>query len=683
MEPRTDRPAAGPQGAEAVQNVFEEALERASARLPGEDAAPFYDLDGPVLARRMAAVRAAEERARPWFPDSDSREWLLFRLASIASSPEVSLNELDGRYGITAAAALHLLDSLPPENLEKAKDLLSQVGHGDPDLLPIRRDLRFGTDLIRRTAVLIRQRDDATLQDRPWFNTATAARVGSSEASDPVTESRALFLAVWDLVPSARKERAARLFEEAVWRYLELICTCHLIYRKAAGEHCRSLNAVLTELNANPFSCKGVQERKFLKRSIEELQRVASVSDPEWRTAPPPAPITTGLVARLRYTLRGHREEIIRGQTEISSLVRREWKLLRSGLLSNRNWDPNEETALDRQVLEKLDSFSVEDPFELCFGFLCLLEQGSQIPWLYNPAAVVLQAAGRLLPWTESADPADAPASGTVLPPRGDRTESDFVRAVYRLTETVIPDRTPAMTQRQTLLEETGASPGIALDLARLIQLSRLMAKPALPPLPEEPEERAPKETPEQIREREARRTLADLRRKTKDLEARNRDLEAAIREASARSEAEQENGRLAVRQVGEERRELQDLRAMLIRTLQGQEEPDEEAPEAGVSRFPCRTRKRVVVFGGHETWQGLLQNLLPEITIVPAEQQPDRDMIRNADTVWIQIRSFTHKYYFPVINTVRGCSIPVRYFSHGSARLCAEQILEDEKVSV
>lgn len=43
--------------------------------------------------------------------------------------------------------------------------------------------------------------------------------------------------------------------------------------------------------------------------------------------------------------------------------------------------------------------FEVNDPYETCFGYLCLIEAGSDIPWTYNAAVAVLMAAARKLPW--------------------------------------------------------------------------------------------------------------------------------------------------------------------------------------------------------------------------------------------------------------------------------------------
>ena len=58
---------------------------------------------------------------------------------------------------------------------------------------------------------------------------------------------------------------------------------------------------------------------------------------------------------------------------------------------------------LDADIAEGLLRFEVNDPYETCFGYLCLIEVGSDIPWTYNAAVAVLMAAARKLPWNARA----------------------------------------------------------------------------------------------------------------------------------------------------------------------------------------------------------------------------------------------------------------------------------------
>ena len=50
-------------------------------------------------------------------------------------------------------------------------------------------------------------------------------------------------------------------------------------------------------------------------------------------------------------------------------------------------------------IAQKLADFTVDDPYEVCFAALFLMDRGDGIAWL-NQAYNVLKCAAELLPWT-------------------------------------------------------------------------------------------------------------------------------------------------------------------------------------------------------------------------------------------------------------------------------------------
>lgn len=103
-----------------------------------------------------------------------------------------------------------------------------------------------------------------------------------------------------------------------------------------------------------------------------------------------------------------------------------------------------------------------------------------------------------------------------------------------------------------------------------------------------------------------------------------------------------------------------------------GGPEPD----KAAELRFPYSTRKRVVAFGGHDSWRKAIRPLLPNVTFINREQRPNADMIKAADVVWIQPNALSHR---KIINVVRTNQVQIRYFGYASAMKCAVQVLEDD----
>ena len=94
---------------------------------------------------------------------------------------------------------------------------------------------------------------------------------------------------------------------------------------------------------------------------------------------------------------------------------------------------------------------------------------------------------------------------------------------------------------------------------------------------------------------------------------------------------------------------------------------------------LPWQVKRRVVVFGGHDSWRKAVKPLLPGARFYDREVLPDINAIRGADVVWLQVNALSHKYYYRIIDTARRNDIPVRYFGSASAQKCAVQLALDE----
>ena len=147
--------------------------------------------------------------------------------------------------------------------------------------------------------------------------------------------------------------------------------------------------------------------------------------------------------------------------------------------------------------------------------------------------------------------------------------------------------------------------------------------------------------------------------------------------------DAEQNARQIQERALEEERRALRDrmelsgLRETLFRLKAG-EGPEDAPPEEGID-FPWQVRRRVLVFGGHDTWSKAIRPLLPGVRFFDRETLPDLNALKGADVVWIQPNALSHKFYYRIIDTARKEDIPVHYFGFASARKCAEQLVTVE----
>lgn len=123
---------------------------------------------------------------------------------------------------------------------------------------------------------------------------------------------------------------------------------------------------------------------------------------------------------------------------------------------------------------------------------------------------------------------------------------------------------------------------------------------------------------------------------------------------------------------------ELADLREIVFN--QQRSVPQEKEEPAKIA-FPYRTDRRVIAFGGHDSWLREIKFKVPDVRFM-GEDISSAEVIRRADVVWIQTNCIGHNTYYNVIDLVRRYGRKVRYFKYASAVKCAEQVAEEEEKS-
>lgn len=158
---------------------------------------------------------------------------------------------------------------------------------------------------------------------------------------------------------------------------------------------------------------------------------------------------------------------------------------------------------------------------------------------------------------------------------------------------------------------------------------------------------------------------LAKLRKQAKEanynLSRENRELKDQLEKASET--------------VGEMRQELADLRDVVFNQQNVEEE--EKTTQTKVT-FPYHTNRRIVAFGGHDSWLREIKFKLPDVRFM-SDYISSPEIIKRADVVWIQTNCIGHKSYYNIIDLARKYGCKVRYFAYASATKCAEQVIEQE----
>lgn len=356
-----------------------------------------------------------------------------------------------------------------------------------------------------------------------------------------------------------------------------------------------------------------------------------------------------------------------------------------------------------RRSVDLLRGFTVSDPYAICIAYLLLEKEGDALASLNTLTGAVITCAERHLPWGvgepqawsrtfqdgtpdyelrhtfAGAGAEQDEANGLPVCPVEDGQQLSEAQLFYLVTGYALPrNRVPSQELidwfvKQGLSEERsreltfGAMLAVYQDNLRDL----LSLEPSFDDFDDDgdPEgEAAPQTDPEVESQNEAR--ITDLMRQVKE-------LRRALYESERTARQFQEQLLEEERQSARERMELNQLRDVLYRIKSG-EEQGERQTEA-VIELPWQVTRRVLVFGGHDTWLKAIRPMLPGARFFEKESLPDLNALKNADVVWIQSNAISHKFFCRVIHAARKANIPVRYFGFASARKCAEQLVLDE----
>ena len=695
------------------QQIIEDVFSEAVAYAKGQDArrgARILDLTGPVLKRRKTAVLnflpQIRERYGNRFHDKSAETlW-----AEACTSMVYTVNGVDVSYQLSLGAAIYILDILEQRcMLHKALPYLEM----DPEKICCDglHDIHFplyDECVIRELVHVLRMRDG---QSRPldgYINEVSAKRTTPACFEMPDTRKdirqwtdRERFQAIMSMIPPVYIRRAVDRFEKNMWAYLDAL------YERV-GEYASETEKMEKEWDRLSAQCQELNQKMLFGQEpgfplagnarTDRSRDIAAVKN---------------LSVRMMKLEAGREETADRLQTFL-------------GFAHAIPIERSEELDfLSREDTERIRALGVEDPYETCFGFLCLMESGSDLPWIYNAPAAVLLMAARKLPWTafmgdseydedweedweedqEEETETGLPEPAEPIPsepldwiekkkdfyalkytdyplyaPRSSPAEDwklNLPQIVFGLTNTVMPRNVYWFDETAEDLTEAGMTEDFAEGMELYLQLASEIGQADLnrtifsrsekePPCEKMP---AP-ETEAHEKEETAEKGDALLKEAEREISR----LKKALYEAESKAHSmEKEMGRMK-EQSAEERKELAELRELLYLQSNAQTDQPESEKEP---ELPYRTHTRIAVYGGHETWWKAIRPMLPDVTFIPRGQKPNPELIRNQDQIWIQANAMAHKDFYRLINAIRLYHIPVRYFSFASARKCAIQLAE------
>lgn len=379
------------------------------------------------------------------------------------------------------------------------------------------------------------------------------------------------------------------------------------------------------------------------------------------------------------------------------------WFLTHTALLAGASPETIRQTLYFRRSSELMETFRIRNPYEVCMAFLLLDQDNDALANLNMLTAAVVIYAERTLPWgvDEEYSYAEPFEDGTpdlslryAYHPRENAEEEDLPdpdmeegellsegQLFYLATGYALPRDQAPSSRLRNWFQEQGVPEGRAEALAWgawfASHVDDLRAQRPMPFGAADDFEDFLKSLDEELTELEEEAETESSAAKAAELTRQLKESRKALHEAEQGMRQLQERLRSVEADALRDRAELSQLRETLFDLRAREDQPEDEA-ETEIE-FPYQTARRIVAFGGHDTWRKAIRPMLPGVRFFDREMLPDINVIKSADVVWIQANAISHKFYYRIIDTARKENISVRYFGSASARKCAEQLVTDE----
>ena len=351
-------------------------------------------------------------------------------------------------------------------------------------------------------------------------------------------------------------------------------------------------------------------------------------------------------------------------------------------------------------------SFLIDDPFELAFALLYLLDTDSDIPWLYYGSICVAYAIKDQLPFR-----AERKRSGDIeknndlidwlyeprykLNRRNDstapsekeskiKTGANFSQFLYANTSSLYPRVSYSTPELNASFENLGIDNekeknvlSLLINQINAYKLSQkyILERKNVEELPDEPDSEEPLKSADNDTEAELeilKKQLISQKDEIKQLKYALSEEGKRNRENSRKLDTVQHENEMLIR-------ELSDLRNLAFNRDNGLDVDEKGENEPSV-KFPITLKGKILSFGGHPSWLTEMKKLLPDVTFCSTDNTPNIDLLRDADEVWIQTTRISHKAFYRIMNNINQGYTQVHYFSYASPNKCAVQMATAER---
>ena len=677
--------------------------------------------------------------------------------------PVTTYNYMEDDAYLLLAASIWILDEiLFTDDREKRKQLFRLLPRDESDIDEIWHAPDFWhtcyeDDLIASVQYVLfcRNRDIGGMEVEDYTKRVITSSLIAQDAQHEDVPSRRAYEQLMALIPRESVDRAVAGFEELFWQWTDRFFDCIAVLDAECRRGVDRVNGLAKEHNQLRSELKEVAKELIEQRKTKKQRIKPPAFNPPLANPMPqmpdflnkqdfPSPFSpfpgaslpeavAGDPAQKFFSLMDRMMEIRdRHIAALDSLNELDEKKTEFGVDVLHRGYLREDECREKygdEVADRMKPLKITRPFEICFALLWLIENGSDLPWLYGCGCGLMREVTECLPWgvcayDEILDPVWNPdkeeeaeqlsflddakkkkqtGKPSAIPewyerkniPEEDesfRFNRSMGQIVYEETGCILPRDMHRYDIRQRALKRYGVTGkdttallmlftalGYARRSERALNLNQDLMEYWDDDASDEEKLRRMEKAIKEIQKEERPPTYEELAEKLKAEQENGKRLRASLHEAEKNSrEARKELA--AVRESAAlEHRELADLREVVFNA---ENDETEEADEAfNEQLFPYEVQKETIVFGGHETWLKVIRPMLTgKIRFLDKDLNFDVNIIRNADIVWVQTNAISHTQYYRITDATRQYKKPVRYFTHASARKGALQVVNADR---
>lgn len=646
-----------------VKSVFQRNVDMAYKvqRTHKSDFVERYDLTDVYCKRRIKAVMNLlpkfKERYGKQYPELEMED----DLANIASLPVVTYDSIERSTSLCLGAALWMLDrAWEKQTILEVSELLPESYSG-VDCVDV-YDTRFHHSVFKKMLLVIQTRYG---RDKNKYVVPESI----FDKRDPEDA----FHKIIDLLPQDRIELAVENLKQKFWEWADL-------YFAVLSPMVEELNRLDKAMDRLEDQMREYLNRKPKNPDFAALKDLALMDD-------------RPLIGRL-----SEEEQMIRQMDGLEEkrkkVEHRIYNLHFVSLSAGVHGKKQITECVGDDFAEAFCNFHIDDPYEICFAILYLLDQDDDYAWVYSFMTAVVCRAAAMLPWglelysemddgiwfqdnewiePKPFDPEwyETKYAGELYEDDDDPHDVSLAQLVYQFTGAVLPRDMNRFDGLKKELRAKGLKPSQVSTLCAMMNVIGEVSRQRFDfsKYADQDDWDDEEEAAEEDLESENEKLKAELAKLRKQAKEANYNLSRENRELKDQLE-KMEAG------AGELRQELADLREVVFNQHSGAEE--EKVWESKIA-FPYHTSRRLVAFGGHDSWLREIKFKLPDVRFM-SDDISSPEIIKRADVVWIQTNCIGHKSYNIIIDLARKHSRKVRYFAYASATKCAEQVVAEEE---